>query len=106
MKKKELIKKLKSFKEREGSCYCYIKDCGFYNSAFIIPILESTEDVVLHNGATLKEESKVYKTLTQKQFKKSILLCSSYENTVNIHKLTNFKNVVFDLNNDFYEKFK
>jgi len=48
MKRKKLIKKIEKFKrQRGGTCYCLVGGHDFYNSAFVLPLLENKEDPFL-----------------------------------------------------------
>ena len=95
MKAKKLIKKINKFKEENGSCYIYIIGSdNFYSSAFVIPILHSGEDVVIHNGCSERKDFKVYETISNKEYRKRLSFM--------IKEVSHIKKLGFDSNNYIY----
>jgi len=106
MKIKKLIKSIKDFKEKNESCYCYVEGCGFYNACFVLPNLETKENIIFHNGTTDVEDFKIYETLTPKEFSKKILFITTYENFVNMIIVKYVDNVVFEKESIFRKDYK
>jgi len=71
-KTKSLIKDIEKFKTENDVCYLYVEGTnGFYNSAFVLPVLKSNEEVVLHNGAN-EDLFEIYEIISNKEFSKRI----------------------------------
>ena len=101
MKRKELINDLQDFREKQGSCYCYIEGAGFYNIAFVLPCLNTDENIVVHNGASGLKNFKIYETISPKKFKRRLKFYCTYEEVCKLSYLHLGKNVVFTLISEF-----
>ena len=96
MKQKELIKTLKKFKEKYGSCYCYVEGAGFYNIAFILPCLRANENIIFHNGSNFEKGFKIYETISPKEFKQKLKFYLTYEELCKVIRINVNDNVVFE----------
>ena len=95
MKRKVLIKTLKEFKEKCGSCYCYVEGVGFYNIIFVLPCLQANENIIFYDVSNFDNRFKIYETITAKEFKRKIKFYCTYEVWSKITSISPNENVVF-----------
>lgn len=97
MKTKKILKLIKEFKNKNGSCYCYMSCGNYYNSVFIEDLLKEKSSVILHNGSNFVDTKKVYEIISFKEFKNRILFLSKYEDINTKTRVKPTKNIVYEV---------